>query len=71
MVHIVADPLEKALGHLEKWGTASPAQNGDGIHFQGKPEEFAAVNADLVKNEIHVSAFAPQRMTLEKYFLSR
>ncbi len=71
MVQITADPREEAITCLQKWGKAVPSPEGERIQFQGKPEELAAVNADLVKNNIRVSAFTPERMTLEKYFLSR
>ncbi len=70
-VRIEADPREGALALLGKWGAATADPDGTGILFQGKPGDFAAVNADLVRNDIRVRAFAPQRLTLEKYFLSR
>jgi len=70
-VHIEAQPEETALTLLQKWGKAKRSSERGGIEFHGKPEDFAEINSDLVKNNIQVSEFAPQRLTLEKYFLSR
>jgi uncharacterized protein with GYD domain len=48
------------------------AADGDGsVTVRVAPERRAELNAELVKAGVRVSAFIPQQMTLENYFLSR
>jgi ABC-2 type transport system ATP-binding protein len=72
-VRIQGDPaprtleLVRALPYVQ-----GAAADGDGaVTVRVAPERRAELNAELVKAGVRVSAFVPQQMTLENYFLSR
>ena len=72
-VRIEADPAERALGVVRAIPFVEGAESdGNGaVTVRVPPERRAELNAELVKAGVKVSAFVPQQMTLENYFLSR
>ena len=72
-VRIEADPAGRALEIVRALPyVQGAAADGDGeLTVRVAPERRAEVNAELVKAGVKVAGFAPERMTLENYFLSR
>ena len=72
-VRIEAATPERALEIAKRLEyVQGAAADGDGVlKVRVAPERRAELNAELVKAGIQVSAFTPEQMTLENYFLSR
>jgi len=71
-VRIEADKPEEAAAFLRGLDWVKGVEAADGVvRAQADPARHAELNAALVGRGLRVSAFTPQRMTLEEYFLSR
>jgi len=72
-VRIEASAPERALEVAKTLDyVQGAAADGDGVvKIRVAPERRADLNAELVKAGVPVSAFTPEQMTLENYFLSR
>ena len=72
-VRIEASAPERALEVAKTLDyVQGAAADGDGVvKIRVAPERRADLNAELVKAGVQVSAFTPEQMTLENYFLSR
>ena len=72
-VRIEASPAGRVLEIVRSLPWVQGAESGgDGaVTVRVAPERRAELNAELVKAGVAVTAFVPERMSLENYFLSR
>jgi ABC-2 type transport system ATP-binding protein len=72
VVRIEAEPRARAREVMAAmpWVTGVTEKSDGALTVQAEPARYAELNAELVKAGIAVRCFAPQRMTLEEYFLT-
>lgn len=73
VLRVRAEPKARAQELLSKHPDVQSVREGDdgSLRLVADPARFAEINAALVRAEIAVGEFAPQRLTLEEYFLSK
>ncbi len=70
-VTLTIDRREEARAFLASLDYVKLADGGDGLQVHADPARHAELNRALVSAGFNVSEFAPKRLTLEEYFLTR
>ena len=70
LLRVEAEPRARARELLEKMAADVTEKEDGSLTAKADPAKHAEINAELVKAGIAVRSFAPQRMSLEEYFLA-